>query len=444
MPEPRLPIAALLFRVAVCGAFLVAGVATVGALVATKPDAGRNPEAAPPPRIAVLEIAPLPVERFVRGYGTVRALDSADVPARVAAVVASLGPNYAVGGRVAKGEPLVTLDASDFAEQVTMAEQAIRALDAQSALLDAQERAASQSAELARSDRELAAADLARVEKAAADGAAQPREVDRARQGLLAATRAVVLADDAVAQILPRRQALVAQRAAESARLELARLSAERCVIAAPIAGIVQLAELELGESVAPGATVARIVDPTRLEIPIRIPASMRALAAPGSRAVVTTRADGASFEARVARVAPEDDPASRTATVFIELAAGDGASSALAPGAFVESRIAPGGLEPRIVVPRRAIRDEQVAVVESGRVRFQRVTVDYRLTEAPAGAALPDADWAVLSGAALAPGALVVIDGSRSLAEGQTAEPVRAAAGGTREARAAGAGETR
>jgi hypothetical protein len=54
MPEPRLPFAALLFRTVVCGAFLLSGVGVVAALVATKPDAGRNPEAAPPPRIAVL------------------------------------------------------------------------------------------------------------------------------------------------------------------------------------------------------------------------------------------------------------------------------------------------------------------------------------------------------------------------------------------------------
>jgi HlyD family secretion protein len=437
MPEPRLPFAALLFRTVVCGAFLLSGVGVVAALVATKPDAGRNPDAAPPPRIAVLELAPLPVERFVRGYGTVRAVDSADVPARVAAVVASLSPNYAVGGSVAKGDRLVELDASDFREQVKVAEQAIRAIEAQVALLEAQERAASQSAELARSDRELAAADLARVEKAAADGAAQPREVDRARQALIAATRGAVLADDALAQVAPRRQALVAQRAAEGSRLELARLSAERCVVLAPISGVLQLAEHEVGESVAPGAMVARVVDLSRLEVPVRIPASMRALAAPGSRATVTSRAGGAPFEARVSRVAPEDDPMSRTATVFVEFA--PSAESALAPGAFVEARIAPGGDEPRIVVPRRAIRDEQVAVVESGRVRFVRVTADFSLTEAPAGAPLSDADWAVLAPGELAAGALVVIDGSRSLAEGQAVEPVRAertAAARTEEAR--------
>ena len=426
MTDTRPPTSAIVFRAFVCLVLVGIGAGIAGALVATRADAGRNPDAAPAPRIAVLEVAAVPVERFVRGYGTARPLDSADVPARVAAVVATLSESFAPGSRVEKGQPLLTLDASDFLRQVEVAEQALRGIDAQMRLLEAQERAASQSAELADSDRELAAADLARVEKAAAEGAAQPREIDRARQTLIAATRAAVAADDALAQIAPRRQALVAQRASEEARLALARLSAERCTVLAPIAGILQEADLEVGESVAPGQRIARIVDRARLEVPLRIPASARALAPAGARSTVVARDAAMRYDGVVARVAPEDDPESRTTTVFIEIAQDPSKPAALAPGAFVEARIASGGVENRVAIPRRAIRDERIAVVENGRVRMRRVSVDYRLDAAPAGAAVADSDWAVLD-EALPDGTLVVLDGSRSLAEGQAVEPVRA-----------------
>lgn len=428
--EPRLPTSAILFRLAICGALLGAGGAVVAGLVATRPDAGRTAGTAPPPRVGVLEIQPLPIERVVTGYGSARALESADVPARVAAVVESVAPNFAPGATVAKGEVLVTLDKRDFEQQVAVAEQAIRALDAQQSLLDTQERALSQAAALARNERELAAADLARVEAAAADGAAQPREVDRSRQGLIAATRAAVLADDALAQVPARRQALVAQRSGESARLELARLSAERCTVVAPIGGVLQVAEIERGESVAPGAVIARIVDRSRIEIPVRIPASSRALAPVGARVDIIPRDGVARRAGLVARVAPEDDAASRTATVFVELANDPEAADPLAPGAFVEARIASGGTAPRIAVPRRAIRDERISIVEGGAVRVRRVSVDFRYAGTPAGAAVADADWAVLDDA-LPAGTLVVLDGSRSLVEGQRVEPVRATAGG-------------
>lgn len=427
-PEQRLPLSAILFRSAVCVVLVGIGAGIVGALVATKPSAGRNAELAPPQRIGVLEIQPLPIEQVVTGYGTARALESADVPARVAAVVESVAANFAPGSRVAKGDVLVTLDKSDFEKQVAMAEEAIRVFEAQQALLDTQERALSQAAELARSDRELAAADLSRVEKAASDGAAQPREVDRARQGLIGATRAAVLAEDALAQVAPRRQSLVAQRAGEQARLELARMSAARCTITAPIDGVLQVADLERGESVVPGAMIARIVDRARIEIPIKIAASARALAPIGARVEVLARDGSTRHEGVIARVAPEDDPLSRTTTAYVELEQAEDAASPLAPGAFVEARIASGAAAPRIAVPRRAIRDEQIAVIEQGRVRMRRVSIDFRFTGVPTGAAIADTDWAVLDDA-LAPGTLVVLDGSRSLAEGQNVEPVRATA---------------
>lgn len=433
----RLPFYAIAFRSIVCVVLLAAGGGAIAALVASKPEAARNPQAAAPQRVSVLEVRPLEIERFVRGYGTARALDSADVPARVGAVVESISPKFAPGSRVAKGDTLITLDRSDFLEQVTMAEQAIRALDSQAALLDAQERAALASAELARADRDLAATDLARVEKAAADGAAQPREVDRARQALIAASRAAVIAEDAVAQIAPRRASLAAERASNQSTLELARLSADRCTVVAPIDGVVQTADLEVGESVAPGQKIARIVNLEKIEIPLRIPASSRALAPVGAKAAVTARADGRVFAGTVARVAPEDDPNSRTATVFIEIAQSADRTDVLAPGAFVEAKILTGGSAPRIAVPRRAIRDESIAVVESGRVRMRRISIDFPFAGTPDGAELADIDWAVLADE-LAPGTLVVIDGSRSLVEGQVIEPIPVHADAAKAPRAA------
>lgn len=433
----RLPFYAIAFRSIVCLALLAVGGGAIAALVASKPEAARNPQAAAPQRVSVLEVRPLEIERFVRGYGTARALDSADVPARIGAVVESISPKFAPGSRVAKGDTLITLDRSDFLEQVTMAEQAIRALDSQAALLDAQERAALASAELARADRDLAATDLARVEKAAADGAAQPREVDRARQALIAASRAAVIAEDAVAQIAPRRASLAAERASNQSTLELARLSADRCTVVAPIDGVVQTADLEVGESVAPGQKIARIVNLEKVEIPLRIPASSRALAPVGAKAAVTARADGRVFAGTVARVAPEDDPNSRTATVFIEIAQSADRTDVLAPGAFVEAKILTGGSAPRIAVPRRAIRDESIAIVESGRVRMRRISIDFPFAGTPDGAELADIDWAVLADE-LAPGTLVVIDGSRSLAEGQVIEPIPVHADAAKAPRAA------
>lgn len=437
--NPPLPLSAKIFRGIVCLALVGAGIGVVGALVATKPDAGRNATKAPPPRVAVLEVAPIEIEAFVRGYGTARALESADVPARVGAVVAQLGENYAVGQTVAKDEVLVELDASDFRQQVEIAREAIRAIEAQVAVIETQARAARETAQLIVREKEIAANDLARVEAAAREGAAQAREVDLARGALIAATRASVAAEDVVASIAPRLQALAAQKAVEVARLKLAENSAERCVIRAPIAGALQLADLELGESVAPSQVVARIVNRTRMEVPLRIPASMRALAPIGARAEILVRTDGRRIDGIVTRVAPEDDVATRTATVFVEIEArsndarepGGGRSKSpdsielIAPGAFVEARIVAGHPMQRTIVPRRAIRDDFLMLVENGRVRPQRVSVDFAHADPIPSTGIADTDWAVLVDT-LPTGALVVLDGSRSLTEGQEITPMK------------------
>ena len=441
--NPPLPLSAKIFRGIVCLALVGAGIGVVGALVATKPDAGRNATKAPPPRVAVLEVAPIEIEAFVRGYGTARALESADVPARVGAVVARLGENYAVGQTVAKDEVLVELDASDFHQQVEIAREAIRAIEAQVAVIETQARAARETAQLIVREKEIAANDLARVEAAAREGAAQAREVDLARGALIAATRASVAAEDAVASIAPRLQALAAQKAVEVARLKLAENSAERCVIRAPITGALQSADLELGESVGPSQVVARIVNRARMEVPLRIPASLRALAPIGARAEILVRTDGRRIDGVVTRVAPEDDVATRTATVFVEIEArsrGAGESveptgadrsrtpdsiELIAPGAFVEARIVAGHPMQRTIVPRRAIRDDFLMLVENGRVRPQRVSVDFAHADPIPSTGIADTDWAVLVDT-LPTGALVVLDGSRSLTEGQEITPMK------------------
>jgi len=424
MTSDRLPASAIIFRSLVIVALLALGAGVAASLVATRPSAGRSAETAPPQRIAVLEAEAVEVPRFVRAYGTARATARADVPARVAAVVRELGPNFAVGRAVAAGEVLVALDGSDSERAAEAARAAIAAIDAQTELLAVQERALVETGALARREVEIAERDLARVERAAAEGAAQDREVDRALGALIAARRASIAAEDAVLSVAPRRRALLAQRAVEESRLGLAELAVERCVIRAPIAGVLQIARPKIGESVSIGDTVARVVDPGSVEIPLRIPSSSRALAPVGARAEAVLRGGAAVFEGVVSRVEPEDDPDTRTAAVYVEVSAGE--APAIAPGAFVEARIKTGATAPRTLVPRRAIRDGFIMTVREGRIELRRVEVDFRHVGRLPETGIDDEDWAVLS-TPLERGTLVVIDGARALVEGQRVEPVRA-----------------
>ena len=281
-------------------------------MVRTRPvAASRAPDERPVP-VAVMEVSPMQAVRGIRGYGTVRALESADVAARVEGVVVALGPGVREGVRVEKGAVLIELDGDDANRQLQAALQSLAALRAQKQGLDIEERALADSLRLAGEELKLAREDVARVEAAFADGVALQRELDRARTAALAADRGLSMAREALEMVAPRREALAAQGEAQSEAAERARLSVERSTIVAPIAGILQSLPVEPGETVAPGRVVARIVEPSRLEVPIALPASSRGALAAGQR-VQVMEASGALVEGSLTRLAPEDDPVARS-----------------------------------------------------------------------------------------------------------------------------------
>lgn len=403
--------------------FLAAGIGIYVWLYETRPQPpASDPSATGRLRLVVTEPVEQAVGRRFRAFGQARAIEVADVPARVAATVATIHPNYREGATVAAGEPLVSLDDSDFRRQLTMAEEALKAIDAQLAMLDLDARTASRALELAEEDAKLANDDLERVRRAAEQDAARAREVDRARGATILAERAVIAARDAVQKLPIQRTALQAEQSRQRAARELAQLAVERSTVRAPIAGTLQVAQLDVGESAAPGVLVARIVNAARVEVPILLPSLAREFTRAGDAVVLRADRSGADpVAARVARIAPEDDPATRTMTVYAEASG----SAQLAPGSFVEAEVASSSDEPRTLVPRRAVSGGRVFVIRDGVARSIEVEVEFGCT-GRFSPALPDTEWIVLKDA-LPKDALVVLDGSRRIREGAPVIPVRA-----------------
>ncbi len=432
MSQRNLPLM-LLSRAIVGVGLLASAVLISGWLVGTKPEAAESDAANRLRSVVVVDVLEASVGRRLRAYGSARALLSADVPARVSATVAALGERYEEGQRVAKDEVLLRLDDTDFRRQLEITRQAIDAVDAQLAILAVDERTIAESLVLAEADARLVRADVERAEAALRDGAAKEREVDRLRQALIAADRALVMAREARDKVEPRRLALRAERARLEASREVAQDSVDRSVIRSPIDGILQHADKEIGEMVAMGAPVARVVDPLRLEVPLLLPASARPLVAVGQPVLLQPDRAGASVvDARVTRIAPEDDAVTRTFAVFAEIAS----SEALAPGTFVEASILCESEAARSVLPRRSISEGRAYVVRDGRVHITPVEVEFALTGLKPETGLPDSEWLVLRDR-LPSGSQVVLDASRQIPDG-TAIAAQPPGGATTKASAA------
>ncbi|MEE9211050.1 MAG: HlyD family efflux transporter periplasmic adaptor subunit [Phycisphaeraceae bacterium] len=436
MTEKRRRLLAITTRATVAVAVLVVAVAIYVVLVRTAPKEQPTNLTGLRPQVAVFQAKQVPVSQQWRGYGTVEAMDSADVPARVTATVERIADGILAGKPVHKDQLLVKLDESDFLRQVEMVEQTLADLDAQLALVEVERRRLTERLQLESDDVQLAKNELNRQEQIFRRGAGNQQGLDRAKRAVIDAERTRLITAETLDKVVPRRAQLEAQRAGQRSSLQLARQNLQRCSIVSPIDGVLQTVDVEVGEQISNGQRIARVVNLNRIEVPLRLPAAARAEVAIGDRVTLTaTNQTGLVGSARVSRIAPEDDPATRTVTVFLEVDQHEAAASygtghgpaLLTPGTFVAGVLTSDRSQIRWVVPRRAVRSGRILLVQDAVVHSRPVRVDYVLEGEIQGFGLPDDQWAVLdeNPAGLSEGELVVINASSSVSDGEVVEPV-------------------
>ncbi len=383
-------------------------------------------------RVNVFTAQSIPVNRQWTGFGTAEAIDSANVPARVTATIDSIPPGTLEGSVVQKGQVLVELDDSDFADLLSVAEQNQQGIDAQIQELNRQEASLIQRQDVEARDLELSRDELARIKDLFGKNAANQKDVDAANRTALAAERSLLLVEQVLSGISPRRDQLLAQKAELAATANTARLNHERCSIKSPIDGVIQSVDVEVGESVAPGQRIARVVNPHLIQTPLSLAANARSHVRVGDPAYLISTADpGLTWKAQVKRISPEDDPETRTFMSYVvvdqrdRIGSGDTTTQApLAPGVFVRGTVVASHSETRVVVPRRSVRTQRVMIVQDGILISRKISEAYALDGPIPETGLPDEEWAVLD-SGIEPGDVVVLTPTRSLSDGQTIEPV-------------------
>ncbi len=325
---------------------VAAGVAV--ALVAFGPEVEQAPEPPPTPVVRVMEATPRDVQVEVKSQGETQPRTRSQLVAQVAGRIARVSPEFAAGAFFEKGDVLVWLDDSDY----RLALQQAQAEVARARVALAQEQA---QAEVAR-------------EEWKSLGRGEPS--------------ALVLRKP---QLAEARAALEAARAAaQQAKLQLGRTTVE-----APYAGRVRRTEADVGQFVAAGTPLADIYATDYAEI--RLPVQQRDLAFlevdvgyPSERGpgpAVVLRDDGRTWTGEVVRVGGTVDPATRLIEVWARVddpfnRGRDANRAPLPMGLFVQARIAGRTLEDVFVLPRAALRDGRVLVVEDGRLEFREVEV--------------------------------------------------------------------
>lgn len=333
------------------GAVLAAGAAISAGLIAFGPKVEQAPEPPPPPMVRVVSAEPRDVRVEVRSQGETRPRTRSQLAAQVGGRIARVAPSFAAGAFFEKDDTLVWIDPADY----RLAVQQARSQVAQARVALEQERA---QAEVAREEwKEL--------------GRGEPS--------------ALVLRKPQLAQAQAQLEA--AQAALEQAKLQLARTT-----VRAPYAGRVRSTQADVGQFVSAGAALAEIYATDYAEV--RLPVQERDLAflpvelgysdarLGGPR--VSLHSANESWQGEIVRVGGTVDPKSGLLDLYARVSdpfnrRRDAHRAPLPMGLFVQARIEGRSLKGVFVLPRAALRGNEVLVVESGRLEFREVEVARR-----------------------------------------------------------------
>lgn len=379
-------------------------------------------------RVNYFTAEPVPVSRQWIGYGTAEAIDSANIPARVTATVKKIMPIALEGNPVEIGQVLVELDDSDFVNQLNIAEQNLAGVQARLAELDTLEASLQQQLEVQARDMKLAKDELARVKKMFSRDAANQKDLDATERAALSSERNKIQIQESLAAISPRRSQLLAEQAGLISSADIAQKNLDRCKIKSPIRGVIQEVDVEVGENLAPGQRVARVVNIELIQTPLSLSAKARSHVRVGDTVSLNSTADSTlSWSGSVTRIAPEDDAATRTFAAYVDVTHDTATDQArLAPGVFVSGVVIESDVQPKIVVPRRSIRTERVMLIRDDMIHSSEVVESFAYEGELKTLGLPDMQWAVLSQGVEA-GDMVVLNPTRSLSDGQPVQPVPA-----------------
>ncbi|MGP1345312.1 MAG: efflux RND transporter periplasmic adaptor subunit [Phycisphaerales bacterium] len=436
-------------RFAIGAVVLLVAFGIAGFLVETRPEPARKASVERSLMVGTVVARAVPVARSWEGFATVEARTVSEISAEVSAAVVERSAAARVGERVSAGQLLFVLDESDAVQRLAGAEAVAESLEAQIAQLGVELEAAQESLALSDEGVRLTRSELERVREATRGQASAPVEIERLERELTVTLRGREELRQRVDLIPPRRRALEAQLAQQRAAIALARLDVERTRVVSPIDGVVDAVLVDVGQRVSVGMPMARVVDPTRLEAPLRLPVTAAAELAVGDPAVVGVETmPEHRWAGAIVRIAPAADPESRTVRVFVEIVqawpegggGGEGGSAPLLrPGQFVMGRVARSEVDDRVIVPRGAVRSGRVFVMNGeGRAVARRVDVSHYISERWEEVDPVETEWAVLApaegGTGVVPGERVLVTNLEEIRPGMRvrAAGVEAGAGGS------------
>lgn len=206
--------------------------------------------------VRVMTVASMEVVPTAVGYGVVSAQRSWQGIAEVGGTILEMDPRVEVGRIVREGALLFRIDPESVEVETARTEATVRAVRAQLNELSARQSSARASLELERRVLEMAQKDLERARQAHQSGLAPLTDVENAERGVLSAQKAVQSLQNTLLELPAARRVLEAQLAQHQAGAKGARLGLAKTEVIAPFTMRISQVNASLHQTVNPGQVV--------------------------------------------------------------------------------------------------------------------------------------------------------------------------------------------
>ncbi len=362
MTAAKRPWWANLFRIMLPILVLTIAVAIAWYLAVHRPQAPTRPAAKAP--VVTVAVQPIDLQAYsvqISSFGTIQPRSQGALVSQVGGLITKLSPNFVVGGFFEQDEVLIEIDNRDYVAAEQIAQAALT--QAQFALVEEQ----------------------ARVEQA-------KRDWQRLGKG------------KATELVLRKPQLAAAQANVTSARAKLAqaKLDLERTKIRAPYAGRLLSKQVDIGQFVGAGASLANIyaIDYVEVRLPLNqqqqalidLPERYRQQQAPEQGPSVTIRAqlgrETYAWQGEIERTEGALDSNSRQLYAIARIDDPYGVQNQDKPplkiGQFVDADIQGQTLQDVVVIPRDAVyQGNQVIVYDQGVLQRKVVQVIWATNDA-------------------------------------------------------------
>lgn len=367
----------------------------------------REPQKKTPGELArvlrVIVVQPVNVVPRVLGYGTAKPAQVWRAVAEVEGRVVEVHTELKAGAFIKVGEVVLKIDPREYELAASQLESEIAEIEATLAELATQEENGRASLEIEESSLQLAKADLDRVRDLIARNDAAPTEVRDEERTYLAQKQKVQALQNSLNLVPKQRSTLQASLAVRNARLEQARLDLQKTVIHAPFDCRLADVQIEKGQFLRAGELLFEADGTGATEVDAQVSIDrLRNLLPPDAReqlggipdmdrlrelfdVEVTVRMRigdfAAEWTARFVRLRERIDPDTRTLSVVVSVdkpyeRAIPGQRPPLVRGTFCEVELRGQPLPERIVIPRAALHEDDVYVIDANN-RLQRRAVE-------------------------------------------------------------------